>query len=89
MKMKSIFRIMMLTVAAAILIAGCTKETSEIRLDPKLGTTKVFDVTSNAATVVGFIVAEGDGFTEKGVVYDLEPNPTIAKSKAIFSGTST
>ena len=70
MKMKSIIRIMMLPVAAAILIAGCTKETSEVRLDPALGTTKVFGITSNAATVVGFVVAEGDGFTEKGVCYD-------------------
>ncbi len=80
---------MMLPVAAAIIFAGCTKETSEIRLDPKLGTTKVFDITSNAATVVGFVVAEGDGFTERGVCYDLEPNPTIAKSKAVFIGAST
>ncbi|MDX9773327.1 MAG: SusF/SusE family outer membrane protein [Bacteroidales bacterium] len=86
MKMKSIIRIMMLTVTAAILLAGCTKETSEVRLDPTLGTTKVFDITSNSATVTGFVVAEGDGFTEKGVCYDLEANPTIAKSKAVFSG---
>jgi len=89
MKMRSIFRIMMLPVAAAILFAGCTKETSEIRLDPKLGTTKVFAITSNSATVVGFVVAEGDGFTEKGVCYDTEPNPTIAKSKTPFLGAAT
>ncbi|MFZ2287801.1 MAG: SusF/SusE family outer membrane protein [Bacteroidales bacterium] len=89
MKMRSIFRIMMLPVAAAILFAGCTEETSEIRLDPELGTTKVFDITSNSATVVGFVVAEGDGFTEKGVCYDTEPNPTIAKSKTPFLGTAT
>lgn len=80
---------MMLPVAAAIILSGCTKETSEVRLDPTLATTKVFDVTSNGATIVGFVVAEGDGFTEKGIVYDLEPNPTIAKSKAIFTGTTT
>lgn len=89
MKTRSIFRIMMLPVAVAILLAACTKETSEVRLDPKLGTTKVFNITSNSATVVGFVVAEGDGFTEKGVCYDVEPNPTIAKSKTIFTGTST
>lgn len=80
---------MMLPFAAAILLAGCTKETSEVRLDPKLGTTKVFDITSSSATVVGFVVAEGDGFTEKGVVYDTEPNPTIAKSKTLFTGAAT
>ncbi len=80
---------MMLPVAAAILLAGCTKETSEVRLDPRLGTTKVFDITSSSATVVGFVVAEGDGFTEKGVCYDTEPNPTVAKSKTLFTGTAT
>jgi hypothetical protein len=89
MKMKSIFRIMMLMVAAAILIAGCTKETSEVRLDPKLGTAKVFDITSNSATVTGFVVAEGDGFTEKGICYDTEANPTIASSKTPFAGAAT
>lgn len=89
MKMKSIFRIMMLMVAAAILIAGCTKETSEVRLDPKLGTTKVLDITSSSATVTGFVVAEGDGFTEKGVCYDTQANPTIAKSKTPYTGAAT
>lgn len=80
---------MMLPVAAVLLVTGCTKETSEIRLDPALGTTKVFNVTSNAATVTGFVVAEGDGFTERGVCYDIEANPTIAKSKTAFDGVVT
>lgn len=89
MEMKSIIRIMMLPVAAAILLAGCTKETSEVRLDPALATNKVFDITSSSAIVAGFVIAEGDGFTEKGVCYDLETSPTIAKSKAVFSGPVT
>lgn len=80
---------MMLPVAAVILLTSCTKETSEIRLDPALGTTKVFNVTSNAATVTGFVVAEGDGFTERGVCYDIEANPTIAKSKTAYDGIVT
>ena len=87
--MRSIMRIMMIPVAAVLLITGCTKETSEIRLDPALGTTKVFNVTSNAATVTGFVVAEGDGFTERGVCYDIEANPTIAKSKTAYDGIVT
>ncbi len=86
MKMESIFRIMMLPVAAAILLAGCTKETSEVRLDPKLGTTKVFDITSNSATVTGFVVAEGDGFLTRGVCYDKQPGPTTASSKTPYPG---
>lgn len=87
--MRSIMRIMMIPVAAVLLITGCTKETSEIRLDPALGTTKVFNVTSNAATVTGFVVAEGDGFTERGVCYDIEASPTIAKSKTAYDGVVT
>jgi len=84
--MKSILRIMMLPVAAVLIVTGCTKETSEIRLDPALGTNKVFNITSNSATVTGFVVAEGDGFTERGICYDVQPAPTVAKSKAIFTG---
>ena len=85
MKMKSIFRIMMLPVAAVLIFAGCTKETSDERLDPAVGTNKVFNIESGAATVTGFIVAEGDGITERGVCYDKQANPTIDKSKAVFT----
>lgn len=84
--MKSIMRIMMLPVAAVLIVTGCTKETSEIRLDPALGTNKVFNITSNSATVTGFVVAEGDGFTERGICYDVQPAPTVAKSKTIYTG---
>ena len=58
--MKSILRIMMLPVAAALLFTACTKETSEVRLDPELGTTKVSNITSSTAIVTGYIVAEGE-----------------------------
>jgi hypothetical protein len=89
MKMKSILKIMMLPVAAVLILTGCTKETSEIRLDPALGTNKVFNVTSNSATVTGFVVAEGDGFTERGICYDVAPAPTVDKSKALYTGPLT
>jgi hypothetical protein len=89
MKIKSIFKIMMLPVAAAIIYAGCTKETSDVRLDPKLGTAKVSNITSNSAVVQGFVVAQGDGFTEKGICYDIAAGPTTAKSKTLYTGTLT
>jgi hypothetical protein len=89
MKMKSIFKMMMLPVAAAVLLAGCTKETSDVRLDPKLATAKVSGITSNSATIMGFVVAQGDGFTEKGVCYDIAANPTTAKSKTVYTGSLT
>lgn len=80
---------MMLPVAAAVLLAGCTRETSDVRLDPKLATAKVSGITSNSATIMGFVVAQGDGFTEKGVCYDIAANPTTAKSKTVYTGSLT
>ncbi len=78
---------MMVPVAAAILFAGCTKDTSDVRLDPKLGTAKISSITSNSAIVEGFVVAQGDGFTEKGICYDIAANPTVAKSKTLYTGS--
>jgi len=80
---------MMLPVAVAIIYAGCTKETSNVRLDPQLATAKISSITSNSAMVQGFVVAQGDGFTEKGIVYDIAANPTVAKSKTLFTGSLT
>ena len=78
---------MMLPVAAAILFAGCTKETSNVRLDPQLATAKITSITSNSAMVQGFVVAQGDGFTERGICYDIAANPTTAKSKTLYTGS--
>ncbi len=80
---------MMVPVVAAILFAGCTKETSDVRLDPKLGTAQISSITSNSALVEGFVIAQGDGFTEKGICYDIAPNPTVAKSKTLYTGALT
>ncbi len=80
---------MMVPVVAAIFFAGCTKDTSDVRLDPKLGTAKISSITSNSAIVEGFVVAQGDGFTEKGICYDIAANPTVAKSKTLYTGSLT
>ena len=73
----------MLPVAAMLILTGCTKETSDVRLDPQLGTNKVFDITSGSAVVSGFVVSEGEGFTEKGVCYDKNANPR-SKNQKLF-----
>lgn len=77
-----------LLLAATVMFASCTEDMSEVRLDPKLATTQLLNVTSNAATVVGFVVAEGDGFTEKGVCYNTSATPTIANNKVAYTGTN-
>ncbi len=89
MKMRSILKVMMLPVAAVLILTGCTKETSEVRLDPAVGTTKVFNITSNSATVTGFVVSEGDGFTTRGVCWAKQPGPDVNDSKDSYAGPLT
>ena len=89
MKRKTLYRIFAILVTASFLFAACTKENADVRLDPKLATTQLLNVTSNAATVVGFVVADGDGFTEKGVCYNTAAAPTIANNKVAYTGQAT
>ena len=84
MKNKSIFRLLGLVVAIAIL-GSCADEIADVRLEPTLSTSNTLHVTSDSATVVGFVVAEGDGFTEKGVCYNTSENPTIDDNKVAYT----
>lgn len=88
MKRNSIYRIFTILVSAAILFAACTKEPSDIKLNPTLSTSQVLNIKSDSATVVGFIVAAGSGFTEKGICFDIAASPTITSNKVIYDGTS-
>lgn len=67
---------------------GCTKDIEDLRLDPTVETAEVLELTSNSAKVVGFVVAQGTGFTERGVVYHTQPNPTVDNPKVVFQGTT-
>jgi starch-binding outer membrane protein SusE/F len=86
MKRKSFYRILAILVTATILFASCTKETADVRLDPTLDTTQSLGITSSTATVVGFVVAEGDGYNEKGVCYNTATAPTVANTKVAYTG---
>jgi len=72
-----------------VLFAACTKETADVRLAPTLATTQLLNVTSSTATVVGYVVAEGSGYTEKGVCFNIATAPTIANSKVAYTGEAT
>ena len=90
MKRKSIYN----TILAAFIIAAgiftaCTKENTEVKLPPQLATSQVLDVKSDSATVIGFVVAAGSGFTEKGVCYGTQPAPTIDDNKVAYDTVST
>lgn len=74
--------------AAALIFAACTQEMSEVRLEPTLSTSQTLNVTSDSATVVGFVVAQGDGFTERGICYATAANPTIESNKVPYTGKS-
>lgn len=89
MKRKSIYRILAVLFTATIFFAACTKEDPDVKLAPKLSTAQLLDVKSDGATVVGFVIAQGDGFTEKGVCYNTATAPTVANSKAIYTGEAT
>lgn len=87
MKNRRIFSFMtFLTVATMLFAVSCTKEMSEVRLDPTLSTSETFDITSDSATVTGFVVAEGSGFTERGIAYGKTENPTIEGGKVVYTG---
>jgi starch-binding outer membrane protein SusE/F len=89
MKRMSIYRILAVLVTATILFSACTKENAEVRLESRLATSQLLNVTSNSATVVGFVKAEGPGFSEKGVCYNTATAPTIANNKVAYTGQAT
>ncbi|SMO67284.1 protein of unknown function [Saccharicrinis carchari] len=67
-------------VALVLGIVGCEKDDLP-KLDAEMVTWKKDGITSTSAIVSGFVVAEGDGYTEYGVVWGLSENPTTADSK--------
>lgn len=85
MKKITIYKLMAFLVTLTIIVASCTKEMSEVRLEPTLATTENMHVTADSATVVGFVVAQGDGFTERGVCYNTTANPTVDNSKVVYT----
>lgn len=86
MKRKSIYNILAVLFAVTVISVSCTKKNSDIRLAPTLATSQVLSVTSDSATVVGFVIAEGSGFSEKGVCYDTAANPTVDNNKVAYTG---
>lgn len=89
MKRISIYHILTFLFAVAVLFASCTKKSSDTRLTPTLATSQVLNVTSDSATVVGFVIAQGNGFTEKGVCYNTSATPTIANHKVVYTGSES
>lgn len=88
MKRIKLYRIFPVLIAVIALLASCTKENSDVRLAPQLATSQTLNVTSDSATVVGFVVAQGSGFDERGVCYSTQSGPTISDSKVVYTGST-
>jgi len=71
--------------AAVVIFSACTEETADVRLEPTLETANTLNITSDSATVVGYVIAEGDGFTERGVCYNTSENPTIDNNIKVYT----
>ncbi len=89
MKRLTLYRFLFVLATLTIVFVSCKKEQSNVRLDPKLATSQVINIKSDSATVVGFVVASGDGFSERGVCYNTQTGPTTADSKVVFSDPVT
>lgn len=89
MKRKTLNRILGIMVIAALVFAACTKETSNVRLPATMATSQTLNIKSDAATVVGFVVAQGEGLIEKGICYNTAPVPTTSNTKVAYAGTAT
>lgn len=86
MKRITLYKLFAFLFTATFIFASCTKETAEVRLPQEIKAAQLLDVTSSTATVVGFVVAEGDGFNEKGVCYNTSASPTVSNSKMAYTG---
>jgi hypothetical protein len=89
MKKSILYKFLAGLFVASIIIAACTKEEDNVTLAPTLTTSNYTDLKSDSVTVVGFVVAQGGGFTEKGVCYSTSPNPTVENDKVIYNGDET
>jgi len=87
MKKSIIYRFTAILAALLTLMVACTEDIADVRLDPKLSTSEVLDVESAQATVIGFIVAEGSGFSERGVCYNIATGPTVDDNKVVYNET--
>lgn len=76
---------MVLLVMAASIFAACTEDTADVRLEPTLSTANMLNISSDSATVVGFVIADGDGFTERGICYSTTETPTVDDNIAVYT----
>jgi len=65
--------------AGLLAFVSCEKD-DQVKLDAQMESWKIDGITSTSAELSGFVVAQGDGFTEYGVCWNTQANPTIDNS---------
>ncbi|NOZ34018.1 MAG: SusF/SusE family outer membrane protein [Chlorobi bacterium] len=80
------YNIIVSFVVMIALLASCTKDLTQVKLEPEIETSQVEDISSYTAVITGFVVASGDGYSEKGICYNKTGDPTIDDEKMIYEG---
>ncbi len=84
MKKTIIYKYLVALAVMVAVLAACTEDTAQVRLEPTLATSETEGLSSDQATVIGFVIAEGDGLSERGVCYDTLAGPTIDNNKVVY-----
>lgn len=81
MKIKT-FKIISIFFTVLVILASCKKD-DPVKLAPSLSTWDIANITSESAEVSGLVVAEGSGFSERGVCWNTTIDPTVNDSKVM------
>jgi hypothetical protein len=84
MRKKTYINILAILIAFVFLLGSCKKD-EQVKLSPSLVTWQISKITSNSATASGYVIAEGGGFTERGICWNTTPSPTTADKKAVVT----
>jgi hypothetical protein len=79
MKRRSLY-ILTIFFAFVLGFVACEKD-DQIKLDAHMESWNTSGITSTSAELSGFVIAQGDGFTEQGVCWSTQTNPTIDINK--------
>jgi hypothetical protein len=79
MKRRSL-NILAIFFAAIVAFVACEKD-DQIKLDAHMESWNTDGITSTSAEVSGYVIAQGDGFTEQGICWGTAANPTVDTNK--------
>ncbi len=84
--MKRIYNVLGSMVAMVAILAACTEDITDLRLEPGITSLQKQNVTATTADVEAYVPSGINAFSEIGVAYGLTENPTVDDNKAVFSG---